>query len=293
MNMARKVDLFVVGAMKAGTTSFVSWLSENPEIYVPPIKEPNFFVDKMPVELYTPSRFFDLDQYFKKRFPEDLHIADLQTAQQYEKAYSMVQQQPHMLDASTAYLHAPESADLIHAYNPDAKIIILLRDPLKRAYSHYKMNCGLNRELRTFQEAIAQDIQAFDEGVLDWHSYLGMSLYQERIDLFKSKFKDVLILFFEDFVNDTAACASQIEGFLSLPVTLNKEVAKSNISRVPKNPRLLAMLQKWGVKDIFSALVGPTIKQRIYRRISTKPEGIPQLDTPLQNRWDELTQYTT
>ncbi|MBZ0326149.1 MAG: sulfotransferase, partial [Altibacter sp.] len=45
----KKANLFIVGAMRAGTTSFVELLSKHPQIYVSPIKEPNYFVDRLPL----------------------------------------------------------------------------------------------------------------------------------------------------------------------------------------------------------------------------------------------------
>ena len=57
------VNLFVVGAMKAGTTSLIEILSNHSEIYVPPIKEPHFFVDTLPKSLYEPSQVYDEIEY--------------------------------------------------------------------------------------------------------------------------------------------------------------------------------------------------------------------------------------
>ena len=140
--MGRKVNLFVVGAMKAGTTSFMERLAGHPDVYVSPVKEPHYFINELPENLYEPSRFFDLDHYLMKDFPEPLHICKVERLEQYERIFSLAETQNYRAEGSTAYLHAPESAGLIHAYNPEAKLLLLVRDPLKRAYSHYQMDLG-------------------------------------------------------------------------------------------------------------------------------------------------------
>ena len=151
--MEKQANLFLVGAMKAGTTLLMDLLSQHPEIYVSPIKEPNFFVEEVPEELYDPSRFFSLEKYFKKDFPNPLHIANVNTLQDYRKLFSISTHEKYRLEGSTMYLHAPNTPQRICQYNNDATIIIIKRDPLDRAYSHYNMLTGLSRELRLLKAA--------------------------------------------------------------------------------------------------------------------------------------------
>ena len=97
-----KTNLFVVGAMKAGTTSFIDLLSQHPEIYAPPVKEPHYFVDQLPLSLYDPGRFFNLNDYLEKEFPKPLHITKIETSGQYKKIYAHCGTETYQLDASTA-----------------------------------------------------------------------------------------------------------------------------------------------------------------------------------------------
>ena len=78
-----KCNLFIIGAMKAGTTTFVDLLNNHPEIYMSPVKEPHYFINSLPKQLYDPSRFFNLDNYLEKKFPEPLHITKVETEKQY------------------------------------------------------------------------------------------------------------------------------------------------------------------------------------------------------------------
>lgn len=283
-----KVNLFVVGAMKAGTTSFVDWLSSHPQIYVPPIKEPHYFVKDISEKLYQPSRYFDLDRYFKKEFPAELHIANLKSADQYEQLYSLAGKQAYRVDASTMYLHAPEAPIGIKNYNPGAKIIILLRDPYKRMYSHYKMLYGLSREIRDFETVVIEELGAYKADMLKWHSTLNMSFYKKAVESYKNNFEHVMVIQLEDLIRDQDAVARDLQDFLGLDIPLSNELPHDNTSRVPVAGKLFYYLNKVGVKDLFSALFPSGFKQRLYRLLSKKPKGAPDLDPAIRSSLDKV-----
>lgn len=282
--MNHKANLFVVGAMKAGTTSFVDLLSQNEEVYVPPIKEPHYFVNKLPKSIYKPSRFFDLNTYFEKQFPKPLHIAKLNNSVQYEKLFSLAQpKHKYLVDASTCYLNSPESAELILNYNPKAKIIILLRDPLKRAVSHYHMDVGLGRTLRSFEAEILDNIEAYKNGVLSGCSYLSMSLYKEQVENFKTYFgKQVLVLQFENLVRKDMVEFEKLNQFLALNDKL-VNLPVQNKTRKLYFPKLNNILIKIGVKDVFSKIVPGEIKQALFRLISSQRKSEIQISEETRN----------
>ena len=176
MKKEQKANLFIVGAMKAGTTSFMEALAQHPDIYVSPVKEPHYFVNELPKLLYEPSRFFNLEAYFKNDFPKPLHIANLKNKEHYEQLFSLSNQEKYLAEGSTMYLHAPESAQKIQQYNPEAKIIILTREPVSRAYSHYKMLTGLSRETRSFQEVVEGNARRWHQAPKASHAPL-LSLF--------------------------------------------------------------------------------------------------------------------
>lgn len=272
------VNLFIVGAMKAGTTSFVDLLSQSDEVYIPPIKEPHFFVNMLPESIYKPSRFFDLDNYLKNQFPKPLHITKLNNIQQYEQIYSLAQSQhKYLVDASTCYLNSPESAELIYKYNPGAKIIVLLRDPLKRAISHYQMDVGLGRTLKPFEDEILDNIEAYQNGTLSPWSYLNMSFYREQVESFKKHFgEQVLVLQFENLVKNDIKEFEKLNQFLNLnDKMVNLQV--QNKTRKLYFPGLNKILIKIGLKDVFSKIVPGQLKQALFRLISSKSKSEIQI----------------
>jgi len=281
MEEERKVNLFVVGAMKAGTTSFVDMLSQHPEIYVPPIKEPHFFVNKLPKAIYEPSRFFNLDTYFEKEFPKPLHITKIEKEMQYKKAYSLATGQKYLLDASTCYLSSPEAASNIYNYNPDARIIVVLRDPLKRAYSHYKMDLALGRTTKSFEEVVKREVMEYHATNLSWSSYLGMGFYAQQIKKFQSKFENVLVLQMEDLSSEPQNVLKAIKRFLQIaPFNVSKSSTK-NVTRTLRFQKLFFFLRRLGLKDYFSKAVGHKTKQWLFQVSSKKASANIELSEPV------------
>jgi hypothetical protein len=264
--------------MKAGTTSFVDLLSLQDSIYVPPIKEPHYFVNELPTSIYKPSRFFDLNAYFEKDFPKPLHIAKLTDLEHYQKIYSFAKStHKYLIDASTCYLNSPESAKQIFDYNREAKIIILIRDPLKRAISHYQMDVGLGRTLKSFENEIKDNIEDYKNDRLSTWSYLNMSFYNQQVENYRKYFgEQVLILQFENLIKNDQQEFNNLNQFLELSNELTKLPVK-NKTRKLYFPAVNNLLIKIGFKDVFSKLVPSEIKQMLFKLITTQQNN----ETPI------------
>lgn len=281
-----KVNLFMVGAMKAGTTTLTGLFSEHPEVYTSPIKEPHYFVKDLPKNLYEPSRFFSENNYFENEFPKPVHIAHLNDPLQYLKLFSLATSEKYLLDASTAYLHAPDAADNIFAYNPEAKIVILRRDPIKRAFSHYKMDLGLGRTTRSFQAIMEEEIAAYKNGNLAWNTYLAMSFYTKAIARFKELFSEVLVVDFEKFVQDPSDGSRVITDFLGISNLEDAQVEHKNETKALRFQKLFFVLKKLGIKDYFSKIFSAKFRQRIFGMMSTSEKQPMNLSESIK---EELT----
>lgn len=270
MSLDNRINLFVVGAMKAGTTSFIDLLSQHPEIYTSPVKEPHYFAGQLPPSLYDPGRFFSLDNYLENEFPKPLHMVQVATLDQYKKIFSKSGTKPYKLDASTAYLHAPETAARIQEYNPNAKIIVLMRDPLQRAFSHFKMDTGKGRVRDSFEMLITKEIEQYEKGQLPWYSYLGMSFYKDPIARYKKLFSEIHVVQLQDLIANPGQILSEIANFLAIEDFNNIEVEHKNIARRPLFPKLFYLLKRLGMKDYFSKIFSSTFKQWLARKTSSR-----------------------
>ncbi len=279
-----KVNTFIVGAMKAGTTSFVEVLSKHPDIYMPPVKEPHYFVNNLPSSLYQPSRFFNLDSYLDKDFPQPLHISDVKTELQYEKVFSLANGSKLLCDCSTAYIHAPESPNLIHKYNDQAKIIVLIRDPLKRAFSHYKMDLGLGRTQRNFESIMIDQIAAYHNGTLSWDTYLAMSFYKEPISRYKQLFKNVLVVDFQNFIKNVETEGKRVTDFLEISNLPKTTIEHKNKTKAIRFQSLIYMLHKVGIKDVFSKVFSQKFRQRVFGIISKEQKHSLELSNDTREK---------
>jgi len=126
--------LFVVGVVRGGTTSLADCLAQHPEIFMSPVKEPHFFTASEPP--LTPV-IKDEREYLDLFAGASEHLRG---------------------EASASYFADPTAAPAIKRVSPDAKILVILRDPIERAASHYWHAVQYGREKRTFGDAVADEL---------------------------------------------------------------------------------------------------------------------------------------
>lgn len=180
--MKKSVSLFVVGAQKSATTSLFDCLNRHDAISGSLPKEPQFFskVKRWQSEI--------LD--YHKLFPDNGNLLmDGSTT------YSMCEQYPHTVEN-------------IWQYNPDAKIIYLIRDPISRIESHFR-----HRVLKN-----GTRYRSIDAEVKSDRAYLANSLYGRQISKYSERFSrdQILIVGFDEFVNNTDFVLVKILNFLGL-----------------------------------------------------------------------------
>lgn len=132
------VSLFIVGAQKSGTTALYAYLNSSSSIIIPKTKELHFF-DNEDLAWHEPDYGILHDH-----FPATGLIGELQA------------NQPIWGDATPIYMFWPNSMERIRAYNPEAKIVVCLRHPSYRAFSHWRMEYTRRRESLPFPLAISE-----------------------------------------------------------------------------------------------------------------------------------------
>ena len=132
-------DFFIIGAQKCGTTSLYHWLKTHPQIFMPENKEPHFFAN--------------LDLVSNKPFAKTLSNTVL-SQEEYLHIFSIAKKGQIKGEASPSYIWGSETAKRIQEVQPQAKIIVILRDPVQRAYSEYIMLVAAGLEKLDFTSAI-------------------------------------------------------------------------------------------------------------------------------------------
>ncbi|MFO0792859.1 MAG: sulfotransferase [Candidatus Brocadiaceae bacterium] len=188
-----------LGAQKAGTTSLFEYLRSHSDIYLPPNKETAFFYHDY---LYEKGLSYYSDHYFG--------------GWKGQKAVGEIS--PH-------YLYHPFCCERIRKHLNNLNFIIMLRNPIDRAYSNYLMEVRRGRENLSFKEAIEKEPERIKKGLFekDTYSYVQRGFYYEQIKMYMDRFDDSRFLFLlsEDLKNNRETTMKQVYRFLGVDKEIN------------------------------------------------------------------------
>lgn len=216
-------NLIIPGAPRAGTTSLCEYLNQHPDIYVPNIKEPRFFISDILNELP------EIDK--QKHYLLNSSILDLP---HYKELYRSSKCKIKV-DASVQYLFyhdivIPKVKEIIG----DPYILIVLRNPIDRAYSNYLYNREL--ESNSFEKEIEIEDQKLINGINSFRLYFKQGLYYKSVKNYIDNFTNVKIILFDDFIKKRDETLNEIFSFLGLiSIKKIKKVPQLNKSGIPKN----------------------------------------------------------
>ena len=258
-------NFFLVGAAKAGTTSIYAYLSQHPRVFFPTIKEPHFFTQVRP----APELRFLIEAISKRSA--------------YLRLYACAAGHEVIGDASPSYLWHPEVPQRIRAKVPQAKIAIILRDPVERAYSHYLMDFREGAQSKPFYEALLEDMERPEKGWGVSYLYYELGLYAAQLQRYLDAFRpeQVKVLMFDDFRREPRMVLRELTDFLGVdpnPVSAIDTSRKYNSYAAPRNQFLRRIA---GAK--FSRILGQILVPRwlgasIFERFFLKPAPKPPLD---------------
>lgn len=210
--------VFLLGATKCGTTSLAEHLALHPA-YVPAVTKELMFLQELPHfrSNYQGNRaieriwggWSDNLLPYRKFFP-------LERAMRAASRRTGVRSVTG--DHTPFYLYCPVAAERIRRIAPDARLIVMLRDPVARAWSDYNMHrVGNPEEKRSFEQAIDDELSG---ACIDFRrTYLHQGIYEPHLcrwqELFPSE--QLLILRSEDFFRDSRRVLSQVYSFVGLP----------------------------------------------------------------------------
>ena len=251
---------FVVGAPRCGTTSMYEYLKKTDGIYMSPVKEPNYF-----------SRII---------IPDDYIYAPIRDEKKYFALFSNIKNESIVGEASTTYLQDPAAPKLIHEKIPNAKIIMSLRDPVERAFSHYLHFQSTGFEKRSFDQAIKENLSGTDNS--SGKDYVGAGMYFEQVKRYISIFgeKNAKIILFEDFSKNTKKLVSEIYDFLHIQSELPRDIdiiynqysaTRTSISQF--------IINNTQITKISRKIFPETLRIKVRETILTKKADKPSLST--------------
>lgn len=217
----RSLPHFIIaGVQKGGTTSLYAYLDQHPDMYLSRPKEVHFFDDQYEKGI----------NYYRRHFP--FESKKKQTG-----------------EASPYYIFHPHAPQRIKEHVPDAKIIVVFRNPIMRAYSHFHMQRRAGKEaLETFEEAIAAEGERLkgerDKMISDpsynsipykRYSYAARGMYHEQaVHLIKVFGKEnVLFIKSENLLEAPKLELEKVYEFLGVPKTFPASLKKKHVGDYP------------------------------------------------------------
>ncbi|MEH6912078.1 MAG: sulfotransferase [Oceanicoccus sp.] len=231
----KSLDFLIIGAQKCATTTLFEHLRSHPRIAMPLEKEMPFFTgDDCSAEAWQE---FALKQFGRGR--ED-------------KLWGK---------ASPQYMSEPNVAARIQKLMPDVKLVAILRDPIQRSWSHFRMGQRRDTEHREFSEVIASLLATMGQTtehlpVLPDHAqgyqseadfYVAWSEYGRILKEFTACFDpgQLLVLYTEELESDPAATVDRLLEFIGLPVGFRPPALGEVIHRGGASNRIPHSARSW------------------------------------------------
>lgn len=260
MTAERLPNFFVLGAMKGGTTTLNAYLQRHPEVFMSKTKEPHYYSGVTDPVLPT-----------------------VRSAAEYSRLFREAKYARAIGEASASYLWSGRAADRLAVERPEAKMVIVLRDPISRAHSHYLMSVRNGIEQRTFLDALQHD---WSLGDLPWgqkHLYVELGQYADQVERYLSRFgRNALFVTTSQELREspravlTSICrflgvsSDPVDGMLAVPDQYSFGMPRGRLSSGIMSSRL--------VRDVSRALLPWSIRQAVMNRVLLRDKSRPEME---------------
>lgn len=244
-------NLFIVGTPKAGTTSIHDNLASVNGIYMSRVKEPHYFSD------------------IGRNVPSVEPLGE----NEYYALFEDVTSEVIIGESSVSYLHDPAAPNKIKESCPNSKIVVMLRNPVHRLYSHWLMDFREGVTSLPFKHAVDKDYESTDKGFGTSHMYIECSMYAEAVMRYVNIFgRDrVFVGFFEDYVEDGDAFMRRLVEWLESPTTWDgHQLSKSNPAGEVRNRLIAIFFHNFYLRKLLKKHFSEKFKSRI-RNLILKP----------------------
>lgn len=253
--------VIVAGAHKAGTTSLYALLARHPEISMSVVKETNRYCpDLWPLLPHLKQLTAAEIECLHER-GETRHLGLIQDEATYTRLFALRPGLRYRGEASPFYLRSTRAAQEIARHHPDARIIVILRDPIERLYSHYAMEVRDARIPEPIERAIREEQAEIGKEKKSLHGLLDSGCYGEGLSRFYAHFPADQILCMDiSELSPPEDVILRIASFLDIdPLGFASLVPNQNESVSARNPRLNRLLAQTGLKGWVRAWVPQTI----------------------------------
>lgn len=275
--MKQPTRFFVAGVSKAGTTALYEFLRQHPQLFLCPIKEPSYFaaadfldIDEAGASQTIRQRALSVQDWAagkRSDLPLDGFAFEWSS---YEALFAGLRDELAVGDCSTTYWYAPRAPGAIADRFPDARFVLILRNPADRFFSQY-LTTRLNAPLASCREFFAMACDRRD----GWGLVLDMGRYATNLKRFFRCFarRQFSIHLYEDFCRDPRSVCMKIFDFLGIdtshPVDLS---ARVNEPILPRWPIVQALRARFGSSFPLSGRLPPRLLNT-FRGLYFKPRS--------------------
>lgn len=225
-------DFIISGAAKGGTTSMYRILEQHESVFVPPYNKETYFFS-----------------FFNRELPYEKDFLDYAIKNPVEY-FSLFKGKENLLlgEASIGYLYDYEFCiqNIKKFYGEEyrkVKIIMILRNPVDRAFSHFNFLIRNGIESLSFEEAIKKEVIQERKTIRPGFDYLEYGMYAKQVKAFLDNFDNVKVFLFEE-LRDFSKLSNDLFQFLEIePKALNQAI-KANPSGIPKSKFIVSLLRK-------------------------------------------------
>jgi hypothetical protein len=266
------VDFAIVGQPKSGTTALAEFLAQHPQICISVPKEPAYFATDLMEES---DRFHGSRKYFEFRSEED-----------YAAVFAHCRPRQLRGDASTSYLHSKVAAANLLASSPDARIIIMLREPVSFMNSlHMQFLNDTTEDEPDFARALEKEpLRKAGECIPvrvrcpSFLFYRDRAAYFNQLERYYAVFprENVIAMTMEEFRQDNEGRYRQVLEFLGVDPHYVPSFAAVHTSKAPRSRRLNQVLNHPGLKAMLFRALGP----RRYNAVGKAVAGLVLKEQP-------------
>ena len=266
-------NFFLVGAPKAGTTSLCHYLDQHPQIYMSPVKEPNYFASELRAENFPAEdqprvlrEMNDLRDYLDGSMREKRFGGLISDWNDYLKLYRDVTTEMAVGEASVCYLWSESAAENIASAVPGAKIIAVLRDPVERAFSQYLHGLGVGLVRWSFRQHIQTNLENRSTVFGPAYPFLEMGLYAEPLTRYFRFFpkENIRVYLYDDYRKDASALLADLFEWLGVDASFTPDLSERHLELpVPRFTTTTQLLFKYGLWNGIKAAIPRPLRKRM------------------------------
>jgi hypothetical protein len=239
-------NFVIVGAAKSGTTSMTQYLSQHPQIYMAERKESHYF---------SKDSFRD---HFNGPGDEKIFRSLIMDEHKYEQLFDRAENQLAVGESSVFYLYYSKTAESIASKIPEAKIIIMLRDPTYRAFSAYMHLVRDGRETYSFGQALKEEQNRRERNFEPIWFYKEVGSYYKQVKHYMDVFgpENVKVVLFEEFKSNTESVLEDVFTFLNVNNKIDVNTSRQyNKSGIPSSKLLYNVITNPNLKKVFKTII--------------------------------------